>query len=153
MEATNAEIDNPLSALSRRMAEVVERASWSIVAVDARPRVRTSGVLWREGVIVSTKPHCQARRGDYSYTARPTRGACDAQLRCSAQVFSSFLMSEVRASKETCSVYVPRSYAGSKIVPLPWCGSGFAGMVTLFAGIKKALSQSHCRPLTVLSHR
>jgi len=54
MEATNAEIDNPLSALSRRMAEVVERASWSIVAVDARPRVRTSGVLWREGVIVST---------------------------------------------------------------------------------------------------
>ena len=58
-------------------------------------------------------------------------------------------MSEVRASKETCSVYVPRSYAGSKIVPLPWCGSGFAGMVTLFAGIKKALSQSHCRPLTL----
>jgi S1-C subfamily serine protease len=45
---------NALAALSWQMAEAVERASGSIVAVDARPRVRTSGVIWRAGVIIST---------------------------------------------------------------------------------------------------
>lgn len=54
MEATNSETSNSLVALSRQMAEAVERVSPSIVAVDARPRVRTSGVIWREGVVVST---------------------------------------------------------------------------------------------------
>ncbi len=72
MEATNAEIDNPLSALSRRMAEVVERTSWSIVAVDARPRVRTSGVLWREGVIVSTN-HTVRRDEEITVTLHDRR--------------------------------------------------------------------------------
>ncbi len=72
MEATNAEIDNPLSALSRRMAEVVERASWLIVALDARPRVRTSGVLWREGVIVSTN-HTVRRDEEITVTLHDRR--------------------------------------------------------------------------------
>ncbi|OLE97541.1 MAG: LuxR family transcriptional regulator [Cyanobacteria bacterium 13_1_20CM_4_61_6] len=54
MAATDSETNNPLVSLSRRMADAVERVSSSIVAVDARPRVRTSGVLWREGIIVST---------------------------------------------------------------------------------------------------
>jgi S1-C subfamily serine protease len=36
------------------MADAVERVSPSIVAVDARPRVRTSGVIWRPDVVVST---------------------------------------------------------------------------------------------------
>ncbi|MDQ2936478.1 MAG: S1C family serine protease [Acidobacteriota bacterium] len=46
--------DNALDALSQQLAEAVERVSNSIVAVDARPRVRTSGVTWRPGVVVST---------------------------------------------------------------------------------------------------
>ena len=54
MSETNSETNNSLTALSRRMAEAVEQVSPSIVAVDARPRVRTSGVMWRPGVIVST---------------------------------------------------------------------------------------------------
>ena len=54
MEASNAESNNSLGALSQRMAEAVERVSPAIVAVDARPRVRTSGVIWQPGVIVST---------------------------------------------------------------------------------------------------
>ncbi len=54
MDATNSETDNSLAALSRRMAEAVEEVSPTIVAVDARPRVRTSGVIWRPGVVVST---------------------------------------------------------------------------------------------------
>jgi S1-C subfamily serine protease len=54
MERSNAEINNPLGELSRQMAQAVERVSPSIVAVDARPRVRTSGVIWRPDVVVST---------------------------------------------------------------------------------------------------
>ena len=54
MDSTNAETNNPLIALSRSLAEAVERAGPSVVAVDARPRVRTSGVVWRPGVVVST---------------------------------------------------------------------------------------------------
>jgi S1-C subfamily serine protease len=50
MERTN----NALGALSQQMADAVERASLSIVALDARPRVRTSGVIWRPDVVVST---------------------------------------------------------------------------------------------------
>ena len=54
MDSTNSETNNPLVALSRSFAEAVERASPRVVAVDARPRVRTSGVIWRPGVVVST---------------------------------------------------------------------------------------------------
>lgn len=54
MEANNSETNNRLSAFSEQIAEAVERASSSIVAIDARPRVRTSGVIWRPGVVVST---------------------------------------------------------------------------------------------------
>ena len=54
MEATSSETNNPLIALSRLMAEAVERATSAVVAVDARPRVRTSGIVWRPGVVVST---------------------------------------------------------------------------------------------------
>ncbi len=54
METRNAETNNPLVTLSRQIAQAVERVSPSIVAVDARPRVRTSGVIWRPDVVVST---------------------------------------------------------------------------------------------------
>src|SRR5260370_16481913 len=54
MQTSNTETNNPLVALSRLMTEAVEHVSPSIVAIDARPRVRTSGVIWRPDVIVST---------------------------------------------------------------------------------------------------
>ena len=54
MESSNSETHSALGALSRQIEEAVERASASIVAVDARPRVRTSGVIWRPGIVVST---------------------------------------------------------------------------------------------------
>ena len=47
-------MENALKAISRDVADVIERVSPSIVAIDARPRVRTSGIIWRPGVIVST---------------------------------------------------------------------------------------------------
>jgi serine protease DegQ len=54
MDSTNSETNNPLAALSQQLAEAVERVGQRVVAVDARPRVRTSGVIWRPGVVVST---------------------------------------------------------------------------------------------------
>jgi S1-C subfamily serine protease len=54
MAKTNSQTASALTAISKDIADVVQRVSPSIVAVDARPRVRTSGIIWRPGVIVST---------------------------------------------------------------------------------------------------
>jgi serine protease DegQ len=72
MEADNPETNNSLAALSEQMAEAVGRASSSIVAVDARPRVRTSGVIWRPGVVVSTN-HTVRRDEDIIITQHDGR--------------------------------------------------------------------------------
>ncbi len=52
MTETNA--NNSLLALSQSLAAAVERVSSAIVAVNARPRVPTSGIVWRDGIVVST---------------------------------------------------------------------------------------------------
>jgi S1-C subfamily serine protease len=44
-----------LSALSNDLAAAVERAGRFVVAVDARPRFASSGVLWRPDVIVTAE--------------------------------------------------------------------------------------------------
>src|SRR5262249_25616192 len=54
VENQTSEKTNQLITLSRDLAAVVERVSPSVVAVNARPRVATSGVLWRPGVVVAT---------------------------------------------------------------------------------------------------
>jgi S1-C subfamily serine protease len=54
MDTGKSEANNELGALSEQITAVVERVSPSIVAIDARPRVRTSGVIWRPGIVVST---------------------------------------------------------------------------------------------------
>jgi S1-C subfamily serine protease len=55
METKNTESGNKLSDFSAQITEAVENVAQSIVAIDARPRVATSGIVWREGgVIVST---------------------------------------------------------------------------------------------------
>jgi S1-C subfamily serine protease len=46
---------NELAALSNDLAAAVERAGKSVVAVHARPRFSSSGVIWRPGVIVTTE--------------------------------------------------------------------------------------------------
>ena len=51
---TEANAHNSLSAFSQSLAKAVGRVSPAIVAIEARPRVATSGVVWRDGVIVST---------------------------------------------------------------------------------------------------
>lgn len=54
MTASDEQKNSSLTALSQGLAMAVEAASPAIVAVDARPRVATSGVVWRPGVVVST---------------------------------------------------------------------------------------------------
>ena len=51
---TEANAQDSLLAFSQRLAKAVKRVSKAVVAIDARPRVATSGIVWRDGVIVST---------------------------------------------------------------------------------------------------
>jgi S1-C subfamily serine protease len=54
METNESTVGNQLSKFSSQITAAVENVAGSIVAIDARPRVATSGVLWREGIVVST---------------------------------------------------------------------------------------------------
>src|SRR5206468_3024081 len=67
-----------LTALSDDLADAVERAGRSVVAIHARPRIPASGVYWREGVIVATS-HTIRRESDITITL-PGGGTARAQL-------------------------------------------------------------------------
>lgn len=56
-------ITSALSDLSSQLAGAVERAADSIVAIHARRRIPSSGVIWRDGVIVSAS-HTVKRDGE-----------------------------------------------------------------------------------------
>jgi S1-C subfamily serine protease len=60
-------MENELAALSNELAGAVERAGRAVVAVNARPRFGSSGVLWRPGVIV-TAEHTIRRREEIGVT-------------------------------------------------------------------------------------
>jgi serine protease DegQ len=51
---TEANGQDSLLAFSQSLAKAVERVGKAVVAIDARPRVATSGIVWRDSVIVST---------------------------------------------------------------------------------------------------
>lgn len=53
MDSNAFEMGTALAALSNDLAAAVERAGHAVVAVNARPRTPSSGVLWRSGVVVS----------------------------------------------------------------------------------------------------
>jgi serine protease DegQ len=53
METPVSETARPLLDLSNELAGAVERASAAIVAINARHRIPSSGVLWRQGVIAT----------------------------------------------------------------------------------------------------
>lgn len=56
-----------LSALSSQLAAAVETAGRSVVAIHARKRIPSSGIVWRDGVIVSAS-HTVRRDDDISVT-------------------------------------------------------------------------------------
>jgi S1-C subfamily serine protease len=58
---------NELAALSNDLAAAVERAGKSVVAVHARPRFSSAGVIWQPGVIV-TAEHTVRREDEITVT-------------------------------------------------------------------------------------
>jgi len=60
-------MENELVALSNELAGAVEHAGRAVVAVNARPRFASSGVLWRPGIIV-TAEHTIRRREEIGIT-------------------------------------------------------------------------------------
>src|ERR1700683_3928300 len=60
-------MENELVALSNELAGAVEQAGRAVVAVNARPRFASSGVLWRPGIIV-TAEHTIRRREEIGVT-------------------------------------------------------------------------------------
>ncbi len=55
METNDQQSGNNLSDFSAQITNAVETVAGSIVAIDARPRVATSGIVWgKGGIIVST---------------------------------------------------------------------------------------------------
>ncbi len=58
---------NELAAFSNELAAVVERAARSVVAVHARPRYSSSGVVWRPGIVV-TAEHTIRREEEITVT-------------------------------------------------------------------------------------
>jgi S1-C subfamily serine protease len=52
----------PLQALSDGLSGAVEEASRGVVAIHARPRIPSSGIVWRDGVIVAA--HHTVKRDD-----------------------------------------------------------------------------------------
>ncbi|MFN7998151.1 MAG: S1C family serine protease [Bryobacteraceae bacterium] len=60
-------MENGLVSLSNELAGAVEQAGRSVVAVNARPRFASSGVLWRPGIVV-TAEHTIRRRDEIGIT-------------------------------------------------------------------------------------
>src|SRR2546422_6225957 len=56
--------DDPttLATLSEQLADAVATAGAALVAVHARPRLPSTGVHWKDGVVVTTE--ATVRRGD-----------------------------------------------------------------------------------------
>jgi len=61
------DMENELVALSNELAGAVEHASRAVVAVNARPRFASSGVIWRPGIVV-TAEHAIRRRDEIGIT-------------------------------------------------------------------------------------
>jgi len=66
-EAEGMATPNSLAELSRELTQAVEIGSRSVVAVHGRPHIPSSGILWRDGAVVTTD-HTLKRNEDISVT-------------------------------------------------------------------------------------
>lgn len=73
METSSSGTASAVLNFSNSLADAVERASGAVVAVNARQRIPSSGVVWREGVIV-TAAHSVKREEEISVTLPDGRG-------------------------------------------------------------------------------
>ena len=60
-----SETNNTLHALSQDLAHVIEQVSTAVVAINARRHLSSSGVYWRDGIIV-TAAHTIRKTEDIS---------------------------------------------------------------------------------------
>lgn len=67
METLSSEMPSALVALSNDLAGAVERAGRAVVAVNARQRIPSSGVHWRQGVVI-TADHTLKRDEEITIT-------------------------------------------------------------------------------------
>lgn len=78
MSSSSAAAAGLLAALSDDLAAAVERAGRSVVAIHARRRIPSSGIVWRPGVIVAAS-HTISREEDITLTL-PDGGTAPAVL-------------------------------------------------------------------------
>jgi serine protease Do len=78
MTSSTAAATGVLAALSDDLATAVERAGRSVVAIHARRRIPSSGLVWRPGVVV-TSSHTVTRDEDITLTL-PDAGTAPATL-------------------------------------------------------------------------
>ena len=53
MSSSSAEMSSAMLALSNNLADVVEQAGRSVVRVNGRSRLSSSGIYWRKGIVVT----------------------------------------------------------------------------------------------------
>lgn len=53
MSSSSAEMSSAMLALSNNLADVVEQAGRSVVRVNGRSRLSSSGIYWRQGIVVT----------------------------------------------------------------------------------------------------
>jgi len=75
METNDSESGDRLSDFSAQITKAIETVAGSIVAIDARPRVATSGVIWREGGIIVSTNHTIRRDDDITVALEGGRTA------------------------------------------------------------------------------
>jgi S1-C subfamily serine protease len=71
-------MENSLVALSNELASTAERTGRNVVAVHGRPRISSSGVLWRNGVVITVE-HA-LRRGEEARVTLPDGKTVQAEL-------------------------------------------------------------------------
>lgn len=78
-EAHAEVMDNPLVNLSSQLSSIVARTASSVVTVHARPRITSSGVIWRSGLVL-TADHALSRDKEIHLTL-PDGSSVEAEIR------------------------------------------------------------------------
>lgn len=78
-EAQAGDMSNPLVSLSSQLSSLVAQAAESVVTVHARPRITSSGVIWRPGLVL-TAEHALSRK-DGIHLTLPDGTNVEAEIR------------------------------------------------------------------------
>jgi S1-C subfamily serine protease len=107
-----------LAALSTQLADAVETAANSIVAIHARRRIPSSGIVWRDGVVVSANH--TVRRDDDITVALPNGESATAKI--------------IGRDAATDLVALRVESAGLRVIPRTDASAGRVGSLVLALG-------------------